>query len=94
MTGKLVQKTGTSESLPQLLPKQQLESLLWEFNCTGELSLLCFNVSLTVAVNVGSGGTTSSAYSEMSPKCKRYVQIWMQNSSVGEPGDVWIRSVL
>lgn len=51
-----MQKTGTSENLPQLLPKQQLESLLWEFNSTGELSLLCFYSSLTVAVNVRSVG--------------------------------------
>lgn len=56
MTGKLVQRTWTSESLPLLLPKLKLESLLWEFNCTGELSLLYFNVSLTEAVNVGSVG--------------------------------------
>lgn len=49
-----MQKTGTSENLPRVLPKQQLESFLWEFNSTGELSLPCCNISLTIIVNVGS----------------------------------------
>lgn len=63
-----MQKTGTSESLPQLLPKQQLESLLWEFNHAGELSLLCFNVSLTIAVNVGSVGYCCSSLFRNEPQ--------------------------
>jgi len=63
-----MQKTGTSESLPQLHPKQQLESLLWEFDHAGELSLLCFMISLTTALNVGSVGYSCSYLFRSEPK--------------------------